>query len=41
MTQYLQLNEEPLESAKYWREANEDIEYKTKWKDRQRVKRQA
>lgn len=34
MTQYWQLNEEPLESAKYWREANEYIDRKTKWAHR-------
>jgi hypothetical protein len=31
MTQYWQLNEEPLESAKYWREANEYIDGKGRW----------
>ena len=36
MTQYWQLNAEPLESAKYWREANEYIEYKGLWQNRRR-----
>jgi hypothetical protein len=34
MTQYWQLNEEPLESAKYWREANEYIDGKGRWEGR-------
>jgi hypothetical protein len=38
MTQYWQLNEEPLESAKYWRESNEYIDGKGRWSHRRKSK---